>query len=109
MISLICKRKNLSDGKVHLQFEIKEFRTQMDIWKVLRELDKWNEKGFVDMADIDEGPKKKQTIEGIECGQCHFVMVTQSKFCSECGAKLAAVALETSAAPSSVGALRKAA
>ena len=86
---LFCKRKPAADSKVHLQFEIKEFRTQMDIWKVLREIDKWNEKGFVDMADIDEGPKKKLTIEGgVECGQCQFVMMGVNKFCSECGAKL---------------------
>lgn len=89
---LFCKRRNLADGKVHLQFEINEFRTQMSIWKVLKEIDKWNEKGFVDMADIDEGPKKKQVIDGVECGQCKFVMVLESKFCSECGAKLASVA-----------------
>ncbi len=90
---LFCKRKNTSDGKVHLQFEIKEFRTQIDIWKVLKEIDKWNEKGFVDMSEIDEGPKKKVAIDGIECTQCKFVMVVQSKFCSECGAKLASISI----------------
>ncbi|MBC7421648.1 MAG: cyclic nucleotide-binding domain-containing protein [Bdellovibrio sp.] len=94
---LFCKRKNTSDAKVLLQFEIKEFRTQMDIWKVLKEIDKWNEKGFVDIADVDEGPKKKQVIDGIECTDCKFVMVLQSKFCSECGAKFASVSLPSNA------------
>ncbi|MBC7459017.1 MAG: cyclic nucleotide-binding domain-containing protein [Bdellovibrionaceae bacterium] len=95
---LFCKRKAISE-KTFLQFEIKEFRTQIDIWKVLREIDKWNEKGIVDMADIDEGPKKKQVIEGgVECAQCHFVMIQASKFCSECGAKMSAFSAEKKAA-----------
>ncbi len=85
---LFCKRKPVADGKVHLQFEIKEFKTQQDIWKIIREIDKWNEKGFIDMTDIDEGPKKKKIIEGTECSDCNAVMVLNAKFCSECGAKL---------------------
>lgn len=85
---IFCKRKSTSDNKVLLQFEIKEFKTQIEIWKILKEIDKWNEKGFIDLKDIDDGPKKKQIIEGIECQECHSVMSFQSKFCSECGVKL---------------------
>ncbi len=85
---LFCKRKPLADGKVHLQFEIKEFKTQQDIWKIIKEIDKWNEKGLIDMNDIDEGPKKKKVIDGLECTECSAVMILNSKFCSECGAKL---------------------
>lgn len=85
---IFCKRKNTTDNKVLLQFEIKEFKTQIEIWKILKEIEKWNEKGFVDLNDIDEGPKKKQTVEGHECHECHSVMSFQSKFCSECGVKL---------------------
>lgn len=85
---LFCKRKAASDGKILLQFEIKEFKTQQDIWKIIREIDKWNEKGFIDLLDIDEGPKKKKMVNGVECPECQFVMVLNSKFCSECGSKL---------------------
>lgn len=96
---LFCKRKPLADGKVTLQFELKEFKTQQDIWKIIREVDKWNEKGFVDMNDIDQGPKKVKAIhDGVECHECHAVMVTNAKFCSECGAKLGAAASEKKAA-----------
>jgi len=89
---LFCKRKPLADSSVALQFEIKEFKTQQDIWKILREIDKWNEKGFVDMNDIDLGPKKAKVIDGVECTECHAVMVMNAKFCSECGAKIVASA-----------------
>lgn len=85
---LFCKRKPAAEGKVLLQFEIKEFKTQQDIWKIIREIDKWNEKGLIDMMDIDEGPKKKKTVNGTECPECKIVMVTAAKFCSECGAKI---------------------
>lgn len=88
---LFCKRKSLADGKVDLQFDIKEFKTQLDIWSLIREIDKLNEKGFVDMNDIDEGPKKKQVLENaMECTQCKATISLESKFCSECGAKVVA-------------------
>ncbi len=87
---LFCKRKPAAEGKVLLQFEIKEFKTQQDIWQIIREIDKWNEKGLIDMLDIVEGPKKKKVINGIECSECHFVMVTAAKFCGECGVKMTA-------------------
>lgn len=89
---LFCKRKT-TENKVQLQFELKEFKTQIEIWKIIREVDKWNEKGFIDMNDIDLGPKKKQAKEGVECPECQAVMALQSKFCSECGAKLVNIAL----------------
>ena len=85
---LFCKRKPMAAGKVELQFEIKEFKTQQDIWQIIREIDKWNEKGYVDMLDVDEGPKKKKIVNGVECQECQFVMILNSKFCSECGARL---------------------
>ena len=86
---LFCKRKTI-DGKVMLQFDKKEFEVQINMWNLIREIDKLNEKGLVDMNDVDEGPKKKtQVIEnGIECVQCKSVIMLESKFCSECGAKV---------------------
>ena len=84
---LFCKRKTAAN-KVQLQFELREFKTQIEIWKIINEVDKWNEKGFVDMNDVDQGPKKRQVIDGIECSECKAVMAMQSKFCSECGGKL---------------------
>ena len=84
---LFCKRKNTADGKIILQFDIKEFKTQIEMWVLIKEIDKLNEKGFVDMADIDAGPKKKIAISGMECVECHSIVSLDSKFCGECGAK----------------------
>lgn len=87
---LFVKRKSTDDNKVILQFELKEYKTQLEIWKLLREIERWNERGFVDMKEVDYGLIKKsaQSEHNIECPDCHSVMVAQSKFCSECGAKL---------------------
>lgn len=85
---LFCKRKNATDGKVQLQFDFKEFKVQIDIWSLICEVDKLNERGYVDMADVDDGPKKKQSIEGgLECTSCKTIIALDCKFCSECGAK----------------------
>lgn len=90
---LFCKRKNAVDGKVMLQFDIKEFKVQIDIWALIREIDKLNEKGFVDLAEVDDGPRKKAalTAAGTECTSCHSLIALESKFCSECGNKVTAV------------------
>lgn len=90
---LFCKRKALSEGKVELQFDRKEFKTQLDIWSIIKEIDKLNEKGFIDMKEIDEGPKKKQVMaNAMECSECQAVIALESKFCNECGAKIVAKA-----------------
>ena len=54
----------------------------------MKEIEKWNEKGFVDMSE-DESKAKKKT-DGPTCPQCAAPVQTQSKFCSDCGAKLIA-------------------
>lgn len=85
---IFCKRQARQDGIVVLQFELKEFKTTQKIWKMLKEIDKWNEKGFVDMTENDQKAKKKS--EGPSCPQCQATLQAQAKFCSECGHKLAA-------------------
>lgn len=88
---LICTIKNNSEGQAMLQFDIKEFKMQLGIWSLIREVDKLNEKGFVDMADLDEELQKKVTlIDDSKCTECYSVVTPTSKFCSECGAKLVA-------------------
>jgi len=96
---LFCKRKTV-DGKVMLQFDKKEFEVQINMWSIIREIDKLNEKGLVDMSDVDDGPKKRvQAIEnGIECNQCKSIIMLESKFCSECGAKVVKAAADKKAA-----------
>jgi hypothetical protein len=82
------KRQSRSDGTVVLQFDIKEFQTTLKIWRILREIDKWNEKGNVDINEPEEKPKKKP--EGPCCPQCECAVISGAKFCSECGYKMVA-------------------
>lgn len=85
---IFCKRQARQDGSIVLQFDIKEFKTTQKIWKILRELDKWNERGFVDMT-VDEVKAKKKS-DGPACPQCEADVLAAAKFCQECGFKLAA-------------------
>ena len=90
---VFMKRKNASSngGGVLLQFEIKEFRSIFQSWKMLREIEKWNEKGFVDMDEKEEKPKKKVS-GGPACPACSAELQAGAKFCSECGHKIVAAA-----------------
>lgn len=85
---LFMKRKSLSDGKVLVQFDHNEFRTQIEIWRFLREIEKLNERGYVDMLETEEAPKKKIQAGFKECSSCKAKVVEAAKFCNECGAKL---------------------
>ncbi|MDG0818090.1 cyclic nucleotide-binding domain-containing protein [Bdellovibrio svalbardensis] len=86
---VFMKRKNSGTG-VLLQFEIKEFRSILQSWKMLREIEKWNEKGFVDMDEKEEKPKKRSS--GPSCPACSAELQAGVKFCSECGHKIVAAA-----------------
>lgn len=83
---IFAKRQSRSDGSVVLQFEIKEFKTTQKIWRIIREIDKWNEKGFVDMTEDENKPKRKPGVPS--CSQCGAELGPQAKFCQECGTKV---------------------
>ncbi|HPI41769.1 MAG TPA: cyclic nucleotide-binding domain-containing protein [Pseudobdellovibrionaceae bacterium] len=82
---LFSKRVNAEKGVV-IQFEKKEYVNTARFWQLIREIEKLNEKGFVDMNEKEQRPKKK--TDQLNCPQCQALVVAQSKFCSECGAKL---------------------
>jgi CRP-like cAMP-binding protein len=82
---VMSKRKNTEKNGVFLEFELKEYKNIFFTWKILREIDKWNEKGYVDM---DEKEEKKKKPEGPVCPQCAAAIQPAQKFCGECGAKL---------------------
>ena len=47
----------------------------------------------IGMAAIGTGLARRRPEplrNGVECPECKFVMITNSKFCSECGCKLGA-------------------
>lgn len=88
---VFMKRKNITNVGVLLQFEIKEFRSILQSWKMLREIEKWNEKGYVDMDEKEEKPKKR-TAGGPVCPACAAELQAGVKFCGECGHKIVAAA-----------------
>lgn len=82
----VTKRRTIGD-QVKLEFEIKELNNIHFTWKVLKEIDKWNEKGSVDINE-KEAPKAKKT-DGPCCPNCAAGTTAAMKFCSECGTPLA--------------------
>lgn len=98
---LVCKIKSTDSGAVNptVQFEKHEFETALHCWKLIKEIDKWNEKGVVD----DEAPvsPQKRTLTGnekIACGSCGHELLMTSKFCSQCGEKMGMVVIPKKAA-----------
>ncbi len=87
---IFAKRATKGDGTVMLQYELKEFQTTQKIWRILREIEKWNEKGFVDVNEDENKAKKKS--DGPCCPACSAPIPAQAKFCSDCGAKVVAAA-----------------
>lgn len=84
---VLCKRRAIEGKGVRLEFELKEYQNIFFTWKIIREIDKWNEKGFV---DLDEKEEKKAKKDGPCCPQCSASVVATAKFCQECGSKLGA-------------------
>lgn len=85
---LFCRRQTRSaDNQVILSFDLREWKTVAGIWKVLLEIEKWNEKGSVDMTEDISKPKKKAG-GGPTCPSCNVEVASAAKFCHECGAKL---------------------
>lgn len=84
---LFVKRSS-TDDNVFISFDYREFERTLLNWKFLKEVEKWNEKGFVDLKE-DE-PKKAKA--GNACPSCKTEVGEKMKFCSNCGSKLAAAA-----------------
>ena len=83
---VFAKRQPKSDGSVTLSIELREWQTTQKIWRIIREIDKWNEKGFVDPNEEELKPKKKSTNP--TCPSCGAEVLPNTKFCGECGSKL---------------------
>jgi hypothetical protein len=58
-------------------------------WKILKEIDKWNELGFVDLSDPkDVKPASGAAAGETNCPSCNNPVIGNQKFCGECGHKL---------------------
>lgn len=85
---LFCKKFTRSaDNQVLISVDIKEWQNRKDMWRVLWEIDRWNEKGLVDMNEDILKPKKKAG-NGPSCPQCSAEVQATAKFCPECDTKL---------------------
>ena len=89
---LFVKRQMNKKGEVFLSFNKSEFQNMLRFWQIISEIDKWNEKGFVDLNEKPE--KEKFLLEGdndmAHCPECQGEISGSHKFCPECGFKLAA-------------------
>lgn len=92
---LFVKRESNNQGGT-LAFIRSEFVGMIEAWKILREVEKWNEIGFVDLKE-PEAPKAPAAIgasanaggnASITCPTCLTLLAATARFCSGCGAKL---------------------
>lgn len=82
-----------TDSGVLIQFEYKEFARWSQIWTVLKEIEKWNEKGTVDIEEPGFDPRKFQRATAAnQCPSCGHGYEGAPKFCGECGQKLSMAA-----------------
>lgn len=86
---LYVKRATQEKGGVVLSFDTPEFNRVFLSWKILREIDKWNERGFVDIHEI-EVVRRIGNSSGKTCISCGGEILESNRFCPGCGAKLAA-------------------
>jgi hypothetical protein len=82
---VFLKRTARADGAVVVQWDQKELEQIFKSWRILKEIDKWNEKGFV---DLNEEEKQKKKSGAPSCSHCGLDIPTQAKFCPECGTKV---------------------
>lgn len=81
---LFTQKKSKAE-KVYLSFDREEFKKYATYWKLIYEIDKWNEKGFVDMKEKDGD--KKVASGGMGCSACSGPINAEHKFCPQCGHK----------------------
>lgn len=84
---LLSKRQANTEGVLRFSFDLKEYQSTAKIWRILREIEKWNEKGFVDPLEVEDN-KAKRKATGPSCPSCGTGIPAEAKFCPECGAKL---------------------
>jgi CRP-like cAMP-binding protein len=89
---LFVKRQSNNSGGT-IAFLKPDFELMIQNWKILKEIEKWNELGFVDLSE----PKEKKAVPGQAegdalCPACNKPVSLSQKFCGECGSKLAVAA-----------------
>lgn len=90
---LFAQRQSRDKG-VTLSFDLREWQVMLLNWRLLKEIDKWNEKSLVDIAEPEDSFIKKVVVArgGLSCPECQTGYGEGSKFCSNCGCKFGAKA-----------------
>ncbi len=87
---LFVKRSSTDKG-IFISFDLREWQRTFVNWKILREIDKWNDKELVDMKEAAETfIKKAKPSSGLNCPECQTEYQANQKFCGSCGCKLPA-------------------
>lgn len=84
---LFVKRQSFDDGRLTVAFDREEYAKIVSYWEVLKEVNAWNEKGYVDM---EEKVVDLQTASRLLCSSCQSELSEDHRFCPQCGFKLAA-------------------
>lgn len=88
---LFVSRKSKDNGVVDLSFDRNELVETLGHWRVLSEIDLWNQKGFVDMSSsIENDFIKIDSSKAESCPSCQQDNSTGANFCQHCGFKIAA-------------------
>lgn len=82
---LFVKRETNSAGGL-ISFYRSDFENMRNNWLILREIEKWNEKGTVDLKEVQV--EKIASAQGV-CPFCAFVVPGKPNFCPNCGQKIA--------------------
>ncbi len=83
---LYVKRQSLED-KVFISFDRFEWHSTFKFWQIIQEVNRWNETGAV---NVGENLNAVKAASPEKCTGCGSFIKGGSKFCSDCGHKLAA-------------------
>lgn len=84
---LFVKRTSRDDGGVFMSFDKGEFERVVGFWEIIREIDRWNERGYVAKSEDSEVSGEGGSSS---CPDCQTEVTEEQKFCANCGFKLAA-------------------
>lgn len=84
---LFAQRQS-TDEAVFLRFDKEEFERVVGFWEIIHEIDKWNEKGFVDLSEKPEVVAQEGGAS--QCPECQGDIQENHRFCPQCGFKMAA-------------------
>jgi hypothetical protein len=89
---LLAKRQSTGAG-VFISFDYQEWHRTLINWRFLREIEKWNERGVVDVSEIEDPfSALKDSSVTSRCPECSEPAQEKQKFCAHCGFKLSSAA-----------------